>query len=213
MLENSSLSKHNVMRRSGRSITDADDKANTLNSDSRPAKRLKISPSDISILESERRLLSPTKPAETVSDSGDENEVEDLQAVGSAHKTDLESALPPISTDKAAIAAYEATRVAESSESGQSQDLFNKRQWVPGKSSIYVDAFNLALDTVLEDENHLFDDAETSIFHYWRGLSYEAQYLYVGKWCFQTPPEPTFSNCSAIDMSACFCVRLQAGIA
>ncbi|RKF53630.1 Fanconi-associated nuclease 1-like protein [Golovinomyces cichoracearum] len=47
------------------------------------------------------------------------------------------------------------------------------------KSSIYVDAFNLALETVLEDERHLFDVKEIQIFAYWKELNYEAQFLYV----------------------------------
>lgn len=42
-----------------------------------------------------------------------------------------------------------------------------------------MDAFNLALDTVLEEESHLFDEAETKVFEDWKALSYEAQYLYV----------------------------------
>ena len=51
------------------------------------------------------------------------------------------------------------------------------RQWVKGQSSIYVDAFNLALQTVLEDEAHLFDEKEKAVFDYWKALGYEAQYL------------------------------------
>ena len=46
-----------------------------------------------------------------------------------------------------------------------------------GRSSIYVDAFNLALDTVLEDEAHLFSRAERCVFEQWKVLGYEAQYL------------------------------------
>ena len=41
-----------------------------------------------------------------------------------------------------------------------------------------MDAFNLALETVLEDESHLFNEAELAVFAFWRELSYEAQYLY-----------------------------------
>ncbi|KAL2756801.1 hypothetical protein ACRALDRAFT_1075618 [Sodiomyces alcalophilus JCM 7366] len=51
--------------------------------------------------------------------------------------------------------------------------------WVRGRSSIYVDAFNHALDTVLEDESHLFDAKEHVVFDQWRQLDYESQYLYV----------------------------------
>lgn len=44
--------------------------------------------------------------------------------------------------------------------------------------SMYVDAFNLALDTVLKDESHLFSEAETEVFAKYRSLDYEAQNLY-----------------------------------
>ncbi|CAK7225528.1 hypothetical protein SBRCBS47491_005918 [Sporothrix bragantina] len=47
------------------------------------------------------------------------------------------------------------------------------------RSSIYVDAFNIALDTVLEQEQHLFSEKEKAVFAAWRDLDYEAQYLYV----------------------------------
>ena len=53
----------------------------------------------------------------------------------------------------------------------------NHRNWTKGKSSIYVDAFNLALETVLDDERHLFDEKEMEVFNQWRVLHYEAQYL------------------------------------
>jgi Fanconi-associated nuclease 1 len=46
-------------------------------------------------------------------------------------------------------------------------------------SSIYVDAFNYALDTVLKDEAYLFSDEEAEVFAKYRSLDYEAQYLYV----------------------------------
>ncbi|KAK6340669.1 hypothetical protein TWF696_008994 [Orbilia brochopaga] len=49
----------------------------------------------------------------------------------------------------------------------------------PRRSSIYVDAFNIALDTVLEDESYLFDDSEHEIFQKYRDLDYEAKYLYI----------------------------------
>lgn len=47
------------------------------------------------------------------------------------------------------------------------------------RSPIYVDAFNIALDTVLEQEEHLFNDREKAVFAAWREISYEAKYLYV----------------------------------
>ena len=92
------------------------------------------------------------------------------------HRTDLESALPQVQTDKEAIAEYEATRAAES-EGPDLQERLGQRRWIPGKSSIYVDAFNLALETVLEEESYLFDAVELAVFEQWRQLSYEGQYL------------------------------------
>ncbi|KAI5804461.1 hypothetical protein EDC01DRAFT_643509 [Geopyxis carbonaria] len=47
------------------------------------------------------------------------------------------------------------------------------------KSSMYVDAFNLTLDTVLTDESYLFSEEEAAIFATYRSLEYEAQHLYV----------------------------------
>lgn len=51
------------------------------------------------------------------------------------------------------------------------------------RSSIYVDAFNLALDTVLQQESHLFSNGELDVFASWHGLDYEAQYLFVMLQC------------------------------
>lgn len=94
----------------------------------------------------------------------------------STQKTNLESTLPPTKTDNEAIAEYEETRAAES-EGLDLRERLGQRMWVPGKSSIYVDAFNLALETVLHDEAHLFDEAEMAVFDQWKSLSYEGQYL------------------------------------
>ena len=93
------------------------------------------------------------------------------------HQTDLESALPPVKTDKEAIAEYEAARAAEINESLQREARLDQGKWIRGKSSIYIDAFNLALETVLEDERHLFDEREIEVFQIWKDLDYEAQYL------------------------------------
>ncbi|PVH88619.1 hypothetical protein DL98DRAFT_447055 [Cadophora sp. DSE1049] len=92
--------------------------------------------------------------------------------------TELESALPPVKTDKEAIDEYEAMRAAEDVPPDLKSRLI-QRTWIKGKSSIYFDAFNLALETVLEDEAHLFDEKELEVFNQWRQLDYEAQYLYV----------------------------------
>jgi Fanconi-associated nuclease 1 len=110
------------------------------------------------------------------SDADSDNEVVHDDEPAGDKRTDLETALPFIETDKEAIEAYEASRAAGELEL---QGRLAESKWVRGKSSIYVDAFNLALETVLEDESHLFDEAEHTVFQQWRDLNYEAQYLYV----------------------------------
>ncbi|KAI5786462.1 coiled-coil domain-containing protein MTMR15 [Peziza echinospora] len=74
----------------------------------------------------------------------------------------------------------------------------------PYTSSLYTDAFELALDTVLAEESHLFDEAEAEIFQRFRSLPYEARYLYVrlflrksGAW-FRTSKFSYQSNISDI---------------
>jgi fanconi-associated nuclease 1 len=97
----------------------------------------------------------------------------------SRHVTDVETALPPIRTDQDAIDEYESSQTATAAEDAQlnTKDRLETRKWVRGKSSIYVDAFNLALDSVLDEESHLFNETEMAVFKYWSELSYEAQYL------------------------------------
>lgn len=106
-------------------------------------------------------------------------EDEDQTLPDGGRQTALESALPSIKIDEGAIAEYEAARAAGDAELEvlDFHGRLGQRKWVPGKSSIYVDAFNLALETVLEDESHLFDKAEMAVFEKWRSLSYEGQYL------------------------------------
>ncbi|KAK5112496.1 hypothetical protein LTR62_004253 [Meristemomyces frigidus] len=113
-----------------------------------------------------------------IPDSDPDSESEEIEEQPRDRRTDLEIALPPIQTDREAIEAYEATRAAEQAEP-DGEGIQDGREWVRGKSSIYVDAFNLALDKVLEEEGHLFDEAEHTVFSAWRDLNYEAQYLYV----------------------------------
>ena len=176
MLQASSPSKHNAML--GKKI--AHPKSTKYDDDGQefatpPAKRLKTSIADYA-----SPKTSPVKKVkheipDSDAESGDESlEVEPAKA----RQTDLETALPPIQTDKEAIEAYEAQRAAEQADLDLHGRLGEKK-WVKGKSSIYVDAFNLALETVLEEESHLFDEAEHAVFKQWRELSYEAQYLYV----------------------------------
>lgn len=78
-----------------------------------------------------------------------------------------------------------------------------EKPWVPGEhKSVYVQGFDLALDTVLENESHLFSDEEMEIFARYRSLPYEAQYLYG------TPL--TFTRIRteiSVDISDCFSER------
>ena len=116
------------------------------------------------------RSCSPSKAMPREIKDSDEEDEDGEDIVPRSSQTDLESTLPQTRTDKEAIEEYETMHA---------QDRMKSRKWSKGKSSIYVDAFNLALDTVLEEEGELFDDAELSVFDNWRNLSYEAQYLYV----------------------------------
>ncbi|OJJ99732.1 hypothetical protein ASPACDRAFT_1901137 [Aspergillus aculeatus ATCC 16872] len=93
-------------------------------------------------------------------------------------QTELESSLPAVQDDSQAIEEYEAARLASQDEPDLHQRLQDGK-WRKGRSSIYVDAFNLALVTVLDEEAHLFDEVEMEVFKQWQELDYEAQYLYV----------------------------------
>ncbi|XPS93744.1 Phosphodiesterase I [Ascochyta lentis] len=136
-----------------------------------------------------RRISDVTKPPPTprkkrnhtgeVTDLDAEKEDTVFKEEETDTKTDLESALPPIGTGTGAIEAYEAFKASQEEKPEGAEYRLKDRSWVRGKSSLYVDAFNLALDTVLEEEHHLFDEAETEVFRIWRELNYEAQYLYV----------------------------------
>jgi Fanconi-associated nuclease 1 len=128
---------------------------------------------------------SPKKPPPTprkttkreMLDSEDECESIVIKEEEREHKTDLETALPQVDTSDDAIKAYEAYKAEEESKTERADGRLEKRAWIRGKSSLYVDAFNLALDTVLDEESHLFDEAETEVFRIWREIGYEAQYL------------------------------------
>ncbi|KAI0468627.1 VRR-NUC domain-containing protein [Xylaria cf. heliscus] len=121
-----------------------------------------------------RSDLAPDSPA--YDDVGERSESEDAHAPG---PTAIESSLPEIKPDKQAIEEYEKSKASQSNDLGSAASRLDSRAWVRGKSSLYVDAFNLALDTVLDEEAHLFDDKEKRVFEQWRCLSYEAQFLYV----------------------------------
>ena len=108
--------------------------------------------------------------------SGDDEE----EVITSQYRaTEIENALPLTQEDEdAAIEEYNAAISSQqnvSSPQGTSEKT--RPLWLKGRSSIYVDAFNLALDTVLEDEAHLFNEPEMEVFRQWRDLDYQSQYL------------------------------------
>jgi Fanconi-associated nuclease 1 len=114
-------------------------------------------------------------------DGSDDEESKDDSLILGIPEPAIQSSLPPVKSDRDAIEEYETMRASQVQEDEADTDegtkSVDKRQWVRGKSSIYVDAFNLALDTVLEDEAHLFDEKEREVFSQWQNLSYESQYL------------------------------------
>jgi len=91
----------------------------------------------------------------------------------------VENVLPPTKTDDTAIEEYELLKSSQMSSGENVDEATDKTRplWIKGRSSIYVDAFNLALDTVLEEESQLFDNKELEVFSQWKTLGYEAQYL------------------------------------
>ena len=167
-LQPRSLTSHNRML--GQSIPHPESTNFYVDSESlsRPHKRLKKGHNSA--------FPQATKPS--IANSDAESDEEDL-VHGSSAKSGLEAALPDIRTDQEAIDEYEAQRTAEQAERDAQEGRLRDQNWTKGKSSIYVDAFNLALETVLDEESHLFDDAEKALFEYWRKLEYEAQYLSV----------------------------------
>ncbi|KAK0660924.1 Fanconi-associated nuclease 1-like protein [Lasiodiplodia hormozganensis] len=183
VLQQRSPSKHNQMLGKKQTTLIPHPKSTNYDDDApaRPLKRIKRKEDDDNS-EYARSPGSPKSAARArrvVPDSDAESNDEDADAPDPAARTDLESALPPVETDKEAIEAYEIQRAAEEAERLGQDDRLKEGKWVKGRSSIYVDAFNLALDTVLEEERHLFDEAEIEVFSQWRALDYEAQYLYV----------------------------------
>ncbi|CCE34492.1 uncharacterized protein CPUR_08424 [Claviceps purpurea 20.1] len=93
--------------------------------------------------------------------------------------TAVEDVLPPTQIDDSAIEEYEHKKASRLDTEGDDAAKKTKSLWIKGRSSIYVDAFNLALDTVLEEESVLFDEKEMEVFQQWKQLDYETQYLYV----------------------------------
>lgn len=147
-----------------------------------PAKRLKTFEStegedSRSVSDDEPLTRTPSSFRDEIPDSEEDSDLELDRRLPPQRPTELESALAPVKTDKEAIAEYESMRTAEQDVQGSVKTRLDQRSWTSGKSSIYVDAFNLALETVLEDEGHLFDGRELEVFRQWKCLGYEAQYL------------------------------------
>ncbi|KAF2707629.1 hypothetical protein K504DRAFT_410102 [Pleomassaria siparia CBS 279.74] len=186
-LNNRSLSKHNSML--NRYIIKHPKSTNFDDNKDRPAKRQRLAATpEPSSKPKSKPKPSPLKPRHRVIPDSDAEDGDDLEhgheVVELTHKTDLESALPDVSTDKEAIEEYETFKTSQASQIEEPgteapEERFGNRKWVRGKSSIYVDAFNLALETVLDEESHLFDEAEMNVFRQWRELEYEAQYFLV----------------------------------
>lgn len=121
-------------------------------------------------------ITPPYNQEDEILDSGEENDLESERRTASINPTELESVLPPLDPDPESIGEYEAKSSSEETPQGL-EDRLSQRKWIKGRSSIYVDAFNLALETVLADESHLFDEKEIEVFDQWKSLDYEAQYL------------------------------------
>jgi fanconi-associated nuclease 1 len=126
-------------------------------------------------------------------DAGDISVGSEDDDVPGGSQTELEVSLPPVKTGQDAIEEYENSKAAgiEDEENISMQQRLGEMKWRKGKSSIYVDAFNLALETVLGEEAHLFDQAELDVFRRWNDLTYEAQYLLVA---LRSPLSATLEN-------------------
>lgn len=145
----------------------------------RAVKRRRTSEKD-SDLESnlnEKRVPSPSPSSGGVDTPTPVPIIEEAETYIPSSQTELETSLPAIKTDEDAIKAYESSQAGEDDVEPGLHVRLRDGVWQRGKSSIYVDAFNLALETVLDEESHLFHEAEMEVFRQWRELTYESQYL------------------------------------
>lgn len=176
----------------------------------RSVKRRKTSDKDLGIEDSasEKRLPSPS-PSTEVTDTPLTN---DADAYIPSSQTDLETSLPAVQIDEHAIQEYEALKTEKDEETEPGLHvLLRNGVWQRGKSSIYVDAFNLTLESVLDEESHLFNEAEMEVFAQWKGLSYESQYLYESAFpCYSFVR--LITDISLIsDTCDCSCAKLPPG--
>lgn len=139
----------------------------------RPAKRLKGLQNDNAddTEDSEQSILGPRYSFDDAAGTAEEPST-------GRYPTDFENALPSTQPDEKAFEAYEEYKSSQKSEQDKKPSQQNPL-WIKGRSSIYVDAFNLALDTVLDEEAELFDARELDVFQQWKMLDYESQYLYA----------------------------------
>lgn len=122
---------------------------------------------------------SPPSPDRSTIEPVDSPPIEEADSYIPSSQTELETSLPTIKTDENAIQLYEASHTEQGDEKEPGLHVrLRDGVWQKGKSSIYVDAFNLALETVLEEESHLFNAAELEVLMQYKQLSYESQYLY-----------------------------------
>lgn len=105
-------------------------------------------------------------------DKGKEIDLEDSEKDGSQFSTDINAAAVFDDPDNG----LDASLPAPDDNDEAAQEYTKTEKY---RRSMYVDAFNLALDTVLQDELHLFSDVEQEIFAKYRSLEYEPQFLYA----------------------------------
>lgn len=123
---------------------------------------------------------------EEIANSASEDEDDDTQDLTgvlrgeNTKSTEFENALPATQSDVEAAEEYESFKLSQEQAKqpdGDANEESARPRWIKGRSSIYVDAFNIALDTVLEEESHLFDAREKQVFDQWRQLDYQAQFM------------------------------------
>ncbi len=141
--------------------------------------RQELSPLDRSDTESISKSLRTYREEipDSEEDDDPDNDSDEDSRFSDQRLTEFESALVPVKTDKEAITEYELMRASGELITTNLKERLDTRNWTKGRSSIYVDAFNLALETVLEDEAHLFDEVEIEVFNKWKALNFDAQYL------------------------------------
>ena len=151
----------------------------TLTANPRPTKRLKVETTENDDNESQSHGKSGDEDADADTSGLGLDDSRDLDPDDLSYKSEtaVETAMPSLDTSKDAIEEYETLKASQGSNTDDKVAETSRSRWVKGKSSIYLDAFNLALETVLEDESHLFDEKEMALFDQWKQLNYEAQYL------------------------------------